>query len=330
MVLRRKRIRGAPSTLCLLRDRVTKVVPGHPASERHIPPDRRRGNTHSVHAPVIAPVRRRVAVPPHPLTTGTGSGRTRHGDPAAHPGPRDHGAPAVAPAEESASDETRGVVPATRPALPPDRPHAHYPRTLAAECVVRAVLPPVAVPSSGPGLAAARRVLSRGRTNPGTGASHARGQPAYARNGHGLTGRLVEAREATRIRPTAQRLGRPAAPTRRRPQRATHDRNRARHSTVNPLGWLILAVTPPLAYGLFLVFHHRARKRQQQAVQPYSVASIAARMERQPADRPVRWPRADPDSGVVRDDRPTTQLPALRPAPQHRHRRYVQQQRPPK
>lgn len=86
---------------------------------------------------------------------------------------------------------------------------------------------------------------------------------------------------------------------------------------MNPLGWLILAVTaPPLAYGLFLFIHDRARtRRQRRAAQPYSVASIAARVERQPAERPVRWPRADPDRGVVRDDRPTTELPALGPSP---------------
>jgi hypothetical protein len=101
---------------------------------------------------------------------------------------------------------------------------------------------------------------------------------------------------------------------------------------VSPVGWYVLVVTgPPLAYGLFLVLHEAVRKRQRRTRQAdrHTVTTIAARIEREEATRAIRWPRADPDRGVVRDERPTTQLPKLLPAPTLRIRRYVQRPRPP-
>jgi hypothetical protein len=96
---------------------------------------------------------------------------------------------------------------------------------------------------------------------------------------------------------------------------------------VSPLGWYALVVAgPPLAYGTGLLAHHWwqqvcSRRQAARRVAPNSVASIAARVAQGQADRPPRWPRVDPDRGVMCDDRPTKQLPVLEATPTQRHRR---------
>jgi hypothetical protein len=71
--------------------------------------------------------------------------------------------------------------------------------------------------------------------------------------------------------------------------------------------------------GLGLVIHSRLRRRRrtrrirQRAAdrrqERVSVDELRARIERQP--REIRWPRVDPDRGVVGDDRPTKTLPLI-------------------
>lgn len=79
--------------------------------------------------------------------------------------------------------------------------------------------------------------------------------------------------------------------------------------------FFVLAGGLPLLYGLALLIRRRQRERRAvQAQHAHSVFAIAARVaqERELAEQqPARWPRADLDRGVIRDDRPTSLLPVV-------------------
>lgn len=82
---------------------------------------------------------------------------------------------------------------------------------------------------------------------------------------------------------------------------------------MSALAWFeALTLASPVMYllGLFLRIRRRLRL-EARARSERSVAAIAARIEREQrqTEPRVRWPRADPDRGAVRDDRPTAVLP---------------------
>jgi hypothetical protein len=93
----------------------------------------------------------------------------------------------------------------------------------------------------------------------------------------------------------------------------------------------LVMLGPPILYGLLLLVRTAARRRAEHGSrsrpQTVSVADLTARLERERAGEghELRWPRADPDCGILRDDRPTRELaplPPSRPAPP-RVRRYL-------
>lgn len=81
------------------------------------------------------------------------------------------------------------------------------------------------------------------------------------------------------------------------------------------LAWFeVWALGLPTVYLFALFSGKRVRvRREAQAKSERSVAAIAERIERErhQEQRPARWPRADPDRGVVRDERPTSVLPVV-------------------
>lgn len=90
---------------------------------------------------------------------------------------------------------------------------------------------------------------------------------------------------------------------------------------------LVLSGGLPLLCGLvLLVRKRRLQGRATRARHEHSVFAIAARIarERERREPPVRWPRVDPDRGVIRDNRPTELLPLAerlaRPTARRRHR----------
>lgn len=83
------------------------------------------------------------------------------------------------------------------------------------------------------------------------------------------------------------------------------------------IAWSITAtaaIAIPLACGTgwLLVQQIRSWKRRPRR---WSVAAIAHRISLETTERPVRWPRADPDHGRLGDNRPSprTQAPRTRP-----------------
>lgn len=84
---------------------------------------------------------------------------------------------------------------------------------------------------------------------------------------------------------------------------------------MSALAWLaICTLGLPAMYLVSLAVSRRRRvSREAQMRNNRSVAAIAARVEqeREQAERLVRWPRADPDRGAVRDNRPTDVLPRV-------------------
>ena len=85
---------------------------------------------------------------------------------------------------------------------------------------------------------------------------------------------------------------------------------------MSPLAWFeVCTLGLPAVYLVGLGVRKRRLRREAARVRnKRSVAAIAARVaqERELAEQqPARWPRADLDRGVIRDDRPTSLLPVV-------------------
>lgn len=86
---------------------------------------------------------------------------------------------------------------------------------------------------------------------------------------------------------------------------------------MSALAWFaVWTLGSPALYLLGLLANRRQqRRREARKPDERSVTAIAARVERErkQAVKPVRWPRCDPDRGVVRNERRTAVLPVIGP-----------------